>query len=76
MLTIAKLTVKNQLTLPQKIVSRYPDTVHFSVEEIGGRIILEPMSPTSLGKVRDKLAALGVSESDVTEAVKWSRKRK
>jgi len=76
MLAIAKLTVKNQITLPRKIVARFPGAVHFAVEENAGRIVLEPVTLTSLGKIHDKLAALGVSESDVAEAVKWSRKRK
>ena len=74
-LLIAKLTKKNQLTLPRKIVSQFPGTVHFAIEENGGRIILAPVPQPSLGKVREKVAALGVSVSDVAEAVEWSRNK-
>ena len=73
MSAIATLTFDNQLTLPPKIVSRFPGTVHFAVEEKRGRIILQPMPRPSLDGVREKIAAQGVSESDVAEAVKWSR---
>jgi hypothetical protein len=73
---LAKVTSKNQLTLPKALMSRFPGTEYFEVSEEGGRIIL---TPTEVGRgdaVRAKLAALGVQEKDVADAVKWARKRR
>jgi hypothetical protein len=72
---LAKLTSKNQLTLPKNIVARFPGSRYFSVEAEYGRIVLEPVNPQPLSAVREKLEALGISENDVREAVAWSRKR-
>ncbi len=72
---IAKLTSKNQLTLPKSVVSQFPDAQYFSVEAEYGRIVLEPVNPPPLSAVREKIEALGISESDVGEAVAWSRKQ-
>jgi len=72
---IVKLTSKNQLTLPKSVVSQFPGALYFSVEAEYGRIVLEPVNPQPLSAVREKIAALGISESDVGEAVAWSRKQ-
>lgn len=73
---LAKLTSKNQLTLPKSIVARFPGAQYFSVEAEYGRIVLEPVNPQPLSAVREKLESLGISEGAVREAVTWSRKRK
>ena len=72
----AKLTSKNQLTLPKAIVTQFAGTRYFSVEAEYGRIVLEPVNPQPLNAVREKLESLGISEKDAREAVVWSRKRK
>ena len=72
---IAKLTSKNQLTLPKWIVEQFPGMNYFSVEAEYGRIILEPVNPRQLNQVQEKLEQLGVAEDDIQEAVAWSRKR-
>jgi bifunctional DNA-binding transcriptional regulator/antitoxin component of YhaV-PrlF toxin-antitoxin module len=72
---IAKLTSKNQLTLPKRIVEQFPGVSYFSVEAEYGRIILEPVNTHQLSQVHEKLEQLGVDEEDVLEAVAWSRKR-
>ena len=72
---IAKLTSKNQLTLPKRIVEQFPGMNYFSVEAEYGRIILEPVNPRQLSQVQEKLEQLGVAEDDIQEAVAWSRKR-
>ena len=41
----------------------------------GSRVMREPAPYPTLEIVREKMAALGVSESDVTEAVGWARKK-
>ena len=73
---LAKLTSKNQLTLPKSVVAQFPGAEYFSVEAEYGRIVLEPVNPQPLSAVREKLEALNISEADVREAVAWSRKRK
>ena len=77
---LAKKTSKNQLTLPKEIVKEFPDTEYFDVTVRERKIILMPVKIThadiTLEGVRDKLKKLGVTESDVTEAVNWARKKK
>jgi bifunctional DNA-binding transcriptional regulator/antitoxin component of YhaV-PrlF toxin-antitoxin module len=73
---LAKLTSKNQITLPKAVISKLPQTEYFDVQERDGEIILKPAHIGAADQVRDKLAALGISEQDVTDAVKWARRRK
>ena len=71
---LAKLTSKNQLTLPKAVLSNFKDTEYFEVAEENGRIVLTPVRLTRAGAVRAKLAELGLSEADITKAVAWSRR--
>jgi hypothetical protein len=73
---IATLTSKNQLTLPKSIVGRFSGIRHFTVGEESGRIVLDPLNPVPLSAVRGKLKELGITESDVQEAVAWARKKR
>ena len=71
---LAKLTSKNQLTLPKAVISTFPDTEYFDVTKERGRIVLTPVRLTKADAVRAKLAALGLSEADVDRAVAWARR--
>ena len=71
---LAKLTSKNQLTLPKAVISTFPDTEYFDVTRERGRIVLTPIRLTRAGAVRAKLAELGISEADVDRAVAWARR--
>ena len=71
---LAKLSSKNRLTLPEKVVSAFPGVDHFEVTEESGRIVLTPVRLTRANAVRSKLAALGVSDAEVAEAVAWARR--
>ncbi len=71
---LAKKTVKNQITLPKKIVEAFPDTDYFDVKIENGRIVLNPVQPAQAEQVRDKLATLGIAEQDIEYAVNWARK--
>ena len=73
---LAKMTVKNQLTLPKSIVRQVPGIEYFSVKAEYDRIVLEPVRINQLDQVREKLEALGITEADVGKAVKWSRGHK
>ena len=74
---LAKLTSKNQITIPKGIMVRLPDAQYFDVEYVEGRILLKPLKVygTDLGEVRAKIKRLGLSEDCVDEAVRWARSR-
>ncbi len=71
---LAKKTVKNQITLPKKIVDAFPGTDYFDVRIENGKIVLNPVQPGQVEQVRDKLATLGIAEQDIEYAVSWARK--
>jgi len=70
---LAKLTVKNQLTLPKSVVTRFKDVHYFNVSTDGDAIILRPLRESRAGQVRERLVELGITEHDVDEAVAWTR---
>jgi hypothetical protein len=70
---LAKLTVKNQLTLPKAVVMQFKGVEHFDVSTDGSAITLKPLRRSRLDEVRDKLAKLGITEQDVTDAIAWAR---
>lgn len=72
---IAKKTSKNQITLPRSIVDAFPSVNYFDVREEEGKIVLRPVRPGAAEEVRSKLAALGIEEGDVAQAVRWARKK-
>lgn len=74
---LAKLTAKNQITIPKKILSQLPDVEYFDVEINDGLVLLKPVKvfETNLQGIRDKIKRLGLSEDCVAEAVSWARKR-
>jgi bifunctional DNA-binding transcriptional regulator/antitoxin component of YhaV-PrlF toxin-antitoxin module len=71
---LAKLTSKNQLTLPKSITREIGEVEYFEVKVESGQIILTPVKIQRADAVRAKLAELGLSEQDVTDAVDWARK--
>lgn len=72
---LAKLTAKNQLTLPKAVLAPYQGTQYFEVADENGRIVLTPVRLNRAAAVRSKLASLGLSEADVAEAVGWARRK-
>ena len=70
---LAKLTVKNQLTLPKAVAKNFAGVEYFDVSTDGSTISLKPLRPSRLDEVRDKLARLGITEQDVTDAIAWAR---
>jgi bifunctional DNA-binding transcriptional regulator/antitoxin component of YhaV-PrlF toxin-antitoxin module len=74
---LAKLTAKNQLTLPKRVLESLGLEVppsYFEVDIEDGRIILTPAHVGSAEAVRRKLAQLGITDSDVSDAVSWARR--
>ena len=74
-MVVAKRTSKNQLTLPKAVVEQTGVAEYYDVTCDNGRIVLTPMHPGGADAVRTRLAELGISEADVTDAVNWSRQQ-
>ena len=77
---LAKKTSKNQLTLPKSVAGKFKEFDYFDVSLKDNIIILKPVRITpvesTLEGVRDKVAALGLKDEDIREAIRWARKRK
>ena len=73
---LAKLTTKNQLTLPKSITAAIGAAEYFDVEARDGQIILTPVRIQRGDALRAKLAELELGEADVVAAVAWARKRR
>ncbi len=71
---LAKITTKNQLTLPKAVTKAVGPAEYFDVEARNGQIILTPVRIQRADAVRAKLAELDLEEKDVADAVAWSRR--
>lgn len=74
---LAKLTAKNQLTLPKRVLEALgpgPAPGYFQIDVEDGRLILTPARVGAADAVRRKLEALGITEDDVADAVAWARR--
>jgi hypothetical protein len=70
---LAKITSKNQLTLPKSITQAVGPAQYFDVQARDGQIVLTPVRIQRGDAVRAKLAELGLTETDVADAVVWAR---
>ena len=70
---LAKITAKNQLTLPKSLTQSVGATEYFDVEARGGQLILTPVRIQRGDAVRAKLAELDLTEDDMAAAVAWAR---
>jgi len=73
---LAKLTAKNQLTLPKAVTQAVEPAEYFDVEARNGQIVLTPVRIQRGDAVRAKLTALSLDEADIGRAVDWARRRK
>ena len=71
---LAKLTVKNQITLPKAAISAVDAAEYFEVQVENGRIVLTPVRIHQAQVVRDQLQQLGISEQDVEDVIAWARR--
>lgn len=71
---LAKITSKNQITLPKVAMSSVDATDYFDVTVENGRIVLTPVRIQQAQAVREKLEKLGITEQDVEDAVAWARR--
>jgi bifunctional DNA-binding transcriptional regulator/antitoxin component of YhaV-PrlF toxin-antitoxin module len=74
---LAKMTSKNQITIPKKIMDQMPGVKYFEVGLIDDRIELKPLRvyETDLEKIRSKMKNLGLMPDSVREAVEWARSK-
>ncbi len=72
---LAKITSKNQLTLPKSVTQAVEATEYFDVEVRAGQIILTPVRIQRGDAVRAKLAELNLGDSDIAAAVAWARRQ-
>lgn len=70
---LAKMTSKNQLTLPKSITAAVGAAEYFDVETRNGQIILTPVRIQRGDAVRAKLAELNLHEQDIDDAIAWAR---
>ena len=70
---LAKLTVKNQLTLPKAIVTRFKGVEYFDVSTDDFSITLKPLQRSKMEEVWAHIEKLGITEQDVTDAIAWAR---
>ncbi len=70
---LAKLTSKNQLTLPKSATNALGEVEYFDVQTRDGQIILTPVRIQRADAVRAKLAELDLNEQDIADAVAWAR---
>jgi len=74
---LAKLTAKNQITIPKKVVDQLPDVKYFDVQLKDGAVVLKPLHvyDTDLGQIRSKIKKLGLKPDCVAEAIRWARSK-
>jgi len=74
---LAKLTSKNQITIPKKIMDQIPEVRYFEVELKDGAVILRPLRTysTSLNAIRSKAKSLGLKPDCIREAIEWARSK-
>ena len=74
---LTKITSKNQITIPKKIIEQLPDVQYFDLEIKEGIVLLKPIKiyDTSLKQIRSKMKKLGLRSDSVREAIKWARSK-
>ena len=74
---LAKITSKNQITIPKKIIANLPDVKYFDVELKDGVVLLKPLIvyDVNLDHIRSKIKKLGLQENAVKEAIQWARSK-
>lgn len=70
----ARITDRNQLTLPDEVLERVAPAEFFEVQVEGQRIILTPVQPVSGDALRARIEELGITEEEVEQAVSWARR--
>ena len=74
---IIKMTSKNQITIPKKLMAKLPDVQYFDIDLKDGMLCLRPIEiyDTDLDQIRLKMKKLGLQADSVKEAVEWARSK-
>ncbi len=74
---LVRISSKNQITVPRKILARLPETKYFDVAVENGALVLKPVEvlETKLEEIQQKMTDLGLNEDSVAEAVRWARSK-
>lgn len=70
---LAKLTSKNQLTLPKSVTDALGPVQYFEVQEKAGQIVLTPVRIQRGDALRAKLAELAIDEKTLEAALGWAK---
>ena len=77
---LAKRTTKNQITIPKEALKGFEDVEYFDVLAKGDEIILRPVTIEAQGerlkRIRQKIQSLGMTESEIDDAIRWARGQK
>lgn len=71
---IAKMTSKNQLTLPKAVVEALGTPEYFDIEAREGQLILTPVRLQRTDAIRERIRAMHITEQDVQDAIEWARR--
>ncbi|MFO7802728.1 MAG: AbrB/MazE/SpoVT family DNA-binding domain-containing protein [Desulfovermiculus sp.] len=74
---LVKVTSKNQITIPKKLMDKFQDVQYLDVYYQDGSLILKPVQTydTNLESIRNKMEKLGLDSDSVQEAVEWARSK-
>lgn len=74
---LAKITSKNQITIPKKIMTQLPEAQYFDLDLKDGMVVMRPVAvyDTDLDQIRKKMTKLGLKQDSVKEAIKWARQK-
>ena len=74
---LVKITSKNQITIPKKVMDQMPEVKYFDLQVKDGMAVLKPVKlyETNLKQIRGKMKKLGLGPNTVTEAVAWARSK-
>lgn len=73
---LAKLTSKNQLTLPKSVTAALGPVQYFEVQSKAGQIILTPVRIQRGDALRAKLAELAIDATTLEDALSWAEPAK
>ena len=68
---LAKITSKNQITIPKKIMTQIPEVKYFDLELRDGIIFMKPLKlyDTNLDQIRSKIQTLGLEPNSINPNV-------
>ncbi len=74
---LVRLSSKNQITVPRKILAKLPNAKYFEVELKEGKLVLKPVEvvESKLEQIQQKMTDLGLREDSVVEAIQWARSK-